>query len=279
MWPERPWSHGRPALAVRGSIGRAFRHLVCTFPRVDCQSCVRQNTCEVPAWFEPPGDRRGPRPWWIRADTSGEISSEAPLVWHLQWIGEAPRDSLVFETLLRMAAAGLGSDRIPHRLDLDQQVDGGHAPLVFHGVPTGRRIAPTTLADLLGPAPTDELVWELGPTRLRRRRRVIREPSVSDLLRAGMERVRGLCRTWCDGEPEPWPHAGEIGGFWLERGWSEASRYSRNGASQVDLSGATGVLRLSRDDVGPWWDLVSVIPVVQLGRATTAGLGVVRQRS
>jgi hypothetical protein len=134
---------------LRGAIGHALRRTVCAFgPEAPCPACPLRAVCPYPRIFEP-RIGEGEAPPVLKGLT------EAPRPYVFEPAGEArgfrPGDALGFDLVLlrqaaelhayalvaveRMAAAGLGEERIPFTLDEAQGWDGGRgtSPLAQGG--------------------------------------------------------------------------------------------------------------------------------------------------
>jgi hypothetical protein len=268
LTPAVPWRHDEPVLALRGALGDAMLHLLCTHSTPLCTSCLRRSSCMMPTWYDP--ERSGAsraRPFWIRA-TSGPEGAITPchpiqLVW--TFLGPLPRPTLPAEALSRAAAVGLGEERIPHSVHL-QWHDGER--WTERGSPQ-----PVPLSSLAGCPPEGPLLLQtVSRLRLRRDKQPIRHPSLSDVLQALILRVRELQRQLALPSAHTWP-APAPGHPAQSCRWQTGSRYSSRQQRPVDLSGAHAAWLLRPDEHTPFRDLLAAAPWLQLGAATTAGLG------
>lgn len=268
LTPREPWAHDEPALALRGALGLAVLHGACVRPAVDCPPCpVRP--CLAADWYDPGLRGAGERPFWLRAD-GGRFTDHRPLTFTWTFLGALPRPSLVVDAAHRAAQQGLGERRVPHVLRLESW-DGEAWRDTASVVP-----APAPLATLAVRIPPEGLLRLRTRSRLRLKRggSWLRHPSVSDLIEALVLRVRRLERA-LDLPPAPnWPAPGPFGAAAACR-WVRADRWSARQEQAVDLSGVEATWQVDAELVAPWRDLLAVLPALQLGSATTAGLGVI----
>ena len=269
--PERPWRHDEPALALRGALGAAVLHLACVHDPVACRACpVRP--CPAADWYDR-GLRGGGahRPFWLRARSGpdGRVDERSPL--RLTWTfeGELPRASLVLEAVHRAARVGLGAERIPHGVDLEWW-DGDGWRSAESSTPAA--VPLTTLARPL-PAEGPVVIRTVTRLRLKREGRVLRRPTVADLVEALVLRIRAMERRLGVSPAPAWP-APEPFGAPVRCAWATGGRWSRRQGEEVDLSGADAAWAVDAAEVAPWADLLAVARTLQLGAATTAGLGV-----
>lgn len=272
LHPERPWRHDEPALALRGALGAAVVHLACVREEVSCRSC-EVRPCPAADWYDP-GMRGGPahRPFWLRArgGPGGRLDENSPL--RLTWTfeGELPRASLVLEAVHRAARAGLGAERIRHSAELAWW-DGDGWRSAEESTP-----ASVPLTTLARPLPTTGAVVLRTVSRLRLKRagRPLRRPTVADLVEALVLRVRAMERRLGVTPAPAWP-APDAFGRPVRCTWMAGGRWSRRQGEEVDLSGAEAAWAVDVEEVAPWADLLAVARAIQLGAATTAGLGVI----
>jgi hypothetical protein len=275
--PEVPWRPGPElAVTVRGAFGLAVREVACVAGAGDCAACREEATCLVPGWFEGRGSDL--RPFVLRvAWPSGElVSRERPI--RVTWVffGEIPRPSLIQEALARMARVGLGPQRVPHRL--------AHAVAEGEGAPVALAVdgCPPIFPDAAPFARLVRLPAEVRGTRvdlvtrLSFGKRLSRpEPAPSDLVRAALGRVRALAQQQGVSLPKRWPDPGEAGGRWIELRHDAAQRWSGRQRREVWLDGWLGCAEFG-PEIAPFADLLAVAELAQLGRDTSAGLGVIQ---
>jgi len=268
--PNRAWTHTEPALALRGALGAAMVHLLCTQDRFACPPCLRKHTCLLPQWYDPgPLRPAAPRPFWLRcrAHPGGRVDPDRPLDATWTFAGPVPRPSLVEEALHVAAARGLGEERVPHDVEVDWRTPEG-----WSSAPAG----PVPLDALVDVPPPDARVVLRTVTRLRLRRdgRVLRAPALSEVVASAVQRLRALAPL-LGTVAHVWP-APEPGGPLLQARWEDGGRWSERQGRPVDLAGAQGAWLLEPGSWLPWRDVLAAAEVLQLGHGTSAGLGVVR---
>lgn len=194
----------------------------------------------------------------------------------MEWIliaDAVPKGRLLAEAWQRAAEAGLGPQRRPFKLR--QWV--GIAP---DGRPA-EKSGPWRLGQCAWPCENPQQtpcqVRFDSPLRLRRRGRLIEQPSLADLVVAAARRVSSFLSApelaaWRALEPEllelarqtpqqPW------------QGWRlDLTRYSARQRQELDLHGVCGSLALP-EGPGPLWPLLSAACWLHLGKGTVMGMG------
>lgn len=264
--PEAPWRlPADPALLLRATLGNALYGLCCVTEHQDCGICTLRERCEIPAWFEPGGS--APRPVLPMAITPGgaRVGPEAPWLARLWLLGVAPRPSLIPQAIVRLARAGLGRERVPHRV----------AHLTAHGaspvlvLEDERERAPM-------PAP-GRLLDHCATGRATRLETVTplcldtASPTVGDLVRAAIGRVRQQARAQGRVVERRWPEPDGLERPWDAARWVEDRRVSSKGGPH-DLSGWVGRITLDAS-LSPWADLLVACEVLGVGKNLSAGRG------
>jgi hypothetical protein len=275
--PQIPWRPGPElAVTVRGAFGLAVREVACVHPGGACADCPERGVCLVPAWFEGRGGDL--RPFALRvAWPTGELVDRArPIRATWTFLGPIPRPSLLVEALHRMARAGLGPLRVPHRV-AHAVAEGEGAPVELAGsgsVPVWPE--PVPLSRLVRiPAEARGARVDLVTRVSFGKRLEGREPAPADLVAAAMARARHVAQHQSVALPVRWPDPREAVGRWLYLRREGAQRWSGRQRQEVWLDGWIGAAEFGAE-IAPFADLMAFAEVVQIGRDTSAGLGVVQ---
>ena len=277
LTPDTPWSPG-PELGntLRGAFGAAVHDVACVRPGDRCAGCSECDVCLYSSWFE--AAVSGARPFALRvAWPNGELVSQArPIRLGLVFFGRVPRPGLVVEALHRMARAGLGPRRVPHR--------------ITHGLVEGEGAPVSLLSD--GPAP----IWP-EPRSLNRSLRGVghgvdvratlvtrvdfgkrvqdRRPTPADLLLLAKARVIDVARSLGVRVQLDIPRVEDAGGRWEHLHFERAWRRSTSQDRRMPMHGWVGSALYPADRIEPFRDLLAAAELLQVGGWTTAGLGVV----
>lgn len=296
---------------LRGAFGRAYRRTACVMDRVCRDECQRPRGCSYSILFETPlprdlrgrlGSQKAPHPFVMAPLTpGGPVGPGDLLAFRVHLFGHALRGLRGVVTALgRMAAFGLGRDRLPFRLH--EVWDGlpTEGPPVLLGTADTGLVCSPAVADLplLASLPPDGLSAAPDgyrvrlrfdtPVRLLQKGQLNERPDLSALLRALHRRLEALTLFHGEG-PDAWDDSssrpGEIGnGRTLAAAASKAvtlssdfkradwDRYSSRQRRKVRLTGALGDLCL--DHVSPLclsWLLAG--QWTHIGKATSCGLG------
>ena len=259
----------RPAVMLRGALGKAMFDVACVRPDRDCRACLHRLVCPVATWYDPArAGGSGLRPFAISSLPTRDldVDPDHPLLLRLGLATPPPRPSLLVEALTRAALAGLGPDRVPHRVR-SLQVLGEGAPVeVAGGGSAWPDPAPLARFIDLPAHPRAARVHLRSPLQLPSGRS---RPAPAAVLRAAMGRVRGVARLQGRRLSRWWP---DVPLRWGELSWEDGSRWSARQGERVPLLGGRGVLIV--DNAEPVADLLAAAEVLQIGKATTAGLGV-----
>lgn len=277
--PERRW-HLPPAAGVtlRGAFGQAFRAGVCREPdRPRCEGCARLDDCLVPGWYDPGLRGSGDvRPIALRVDDQGVVGPKRPFSVTLTVLGALPDPRALVSAVAAAAEAGLGADRVRHHV----------GPIAVHGAEpalvlpdrTAPWPAPASLADLLCP-PESACRCRVRfrtPFRWTKERPAEVEVSADTLFRVVLMRVRGVQRMLgLPALPRFEPPGPSVRVAHQAVRWFDGGRRSgRQEFAWVWLGGVLGEVELE-GDLAPLAPLLATAEVLQVGRATSAGLGVV----
>ena len=278
MFPVRPWRVPPYAgVTLRGAIGHAFRMRHCTEPdRPQCKGCPRLEDCVVPGWFDP--GLRGSsdaRPIALRVVRGGSVGLDRPIVIVLAVLGEVPAPARFLAAIRDAGASGLGGERVPHHAG-PIEVTGERRVLAEPGENIDWP-APARLSDLLDHPehPTRCVVRFRSPFRWSKERPSEVGISADLLFKAALARLRGAQRLL--GLPAH-PRFGSPGDVRVVRQdlrWFDGGRRSRRQEfNWVWLGGVVGRVMLE-GDLAALAPLLAAAEVLQLGRATSAGLGAI----
>lgn len=276
--PRQRWRISmRAGVSLRAALRRAFRRVVCVEPdRPRCQGCPElHHGCLLPNWVEPCfRGCREPSPIALRVNRRGQVGPSRPFTLTLTIVGEIPDVSVVAQTLAECGRIGLGRDRIPHYI----------GPIAVSGR-THELLLPGGVDGWPEPLPLSARIRY--PEQPRRCRIRLRSPlrwfngwPASDtvtpavLFHAALLRLRDIERSlgW---KSLPWfkPPGNEVVVTRYDIRWVERRRGSwGDDESGLWVDGAVGEVVLEGDltRLAPFLALGEVL---QLGRATSAGLG------
>ncbi len=261
------------AVGFRGALGAALMDILCVREHRACTRCDVATSCQVPGWFDP--GRLGssaPRPISIRSIDIDGTGSALSVVLVLHGIVE-DKDSFV-AALRRSGRQGFGKRRVSAALSQLIAWTGGPGTLVVDG---GRTVA--TLPDPSGvgrlvAGGSAEGVRLLSPLRVDRANT---RPTGALLVKSAIRRVRALAAWQGVSLDRRWPDPAELQDGRVELTRVDAARWSARQKARIDLSGWVGELEC--DGLEPFEDLLAVAEVLQVGRYTSVGLGVVEQLS
>jgi len=273
---DRPWDPPPDlGVTVRGALGKAVLDIACVRDDRQCPICDDRDRCVVPTWYDPARvGSHAARPFALRVDATPPAGTLQAVI---TWFGVVPRPSLVVQALVRAGRAGLGAERIRHRLDrLEVHGEEGPVWVIADRQEAASWPAPASLADLVDASePDDAVVVDLASRlRLRRDRQ---PPEAAELISAGIGRVRQLARLAGAKIDRWWPEPGAVQGAWVDRRFEKASRWSQRQGDRIDLSGWQGTLALGAE-AHAFTDLLVALEVLQIGHGTSAGMGAIRLR-
>lgn len=256
---------------MRGCLGAALMTLACVRDDADCSLCSRLDGCSIPTWFDPGrGPLGGLRPLALRS-----VTHDAQGL-HVTWtlLSPPPDPELFLASLFRMGIAGFGRDRVSYPLS-ELVAWGARGPVVV--VAGGQRQAslppPPRLRQLVDELPDDAVVVLETPLKLDAQ---ASKPDLQALIRAGIRRVRGVAALQGVRVEQRWDLPVHDAHWDIER--REGARRSKRQGRQLDLSGWVGQARLSAEQMQRYGGLVAALAVLQVGRDTSCGLGVVEVR-
>ena len=236
---DEPWESDRPGVALRGALLASLLAVQCVRDK-ECGPCDLRASCAFPSFWRPLGNeltRWWTRPWLEPGQTTVRFG--------LGFVGTLPEPHAFASALQRTCRAGLGPDRIPHRMQAVHVFGEGGETLWIDGERTvGTFPGPARLAELVRPRPlSEEVTVRLDTPYLGRK-----APRPADWIQAAIGRVRGLARSvdrrldvrW------PTPPAG-LGEARLQR--RVASRRPRSQPGRQDLSGFVGTLHFSAEEI------------------------------
>lgn len=276
--PEAPWTlPAEPETLLRGVLGSAVFELLCVRPHRRCTACDLRLRCEIPSWYDP--GRVGadqPRPLLPRTSLGPGEGVGPGRPWRASWLalGEIPRSSVLVEAIVRLGRLGLGEARVPHRLArLSVQGAGPAVPVIVEDRETGAGWpAPGALRAFVQ-LPADPAGLELRvvrPTRWKGADRR-RAPTIGDLVRAALGRVRQVAREQGRSLDAWWDDPCDLDQPWATAHWVQSTRQNSRG-DQHRLSGWVGTLRCG-PEIAPWADLLAAAEVLALGQHLSFGLG------
>jgi hypothetical protein len=286
---------------LRGAFGHALRHAACAMgPEQACADCRLRRSCVYTRLFEtflegePTPFLRGipspPRPYVFEP---GFLAGPADREEGRRF---APGDALPFDLLLfgqaldlwayallaveRMAPAGLGSRRVPFRLDRveAQTPEGDFRPIFADGRPQGpEELSPCTPSAAPLPAAGVALRF-LTPTRLRTRGRLSEEAGFRPLVFALLRRTLEIAAIHVPGAEVDWalrPLLDAADGVRVVASdlvWQDGERWSNRQQAGVPLGGFVGKIELE-GDLAPFAALLRTAEVIHVGKGATFGLG------
>lgn len=272
--PRRPWRLPRwPGVVVRTVIGRAFRAATCLEPGLRCRDCPHRDTCPMPAWYAPGlVGRPAVRPVVLAVDAppGGTVRPERPWVLRLAVLGAGPVQDVV-DAVFEAARGEPGGLRVPHHVAPAWGVtEGGPVlrDLRLDPVPE-----PLPLRRLLGPAlpAAGRLRLRLrSPYRWSKQPRPSFPPTLRDLQRGMVARVRAVARSFGLAVPEAPPEPGPDTRLATADLREVRGRPLRRGGGW--LGGAVGEV-VVEGDLRPFAGIARLAEVLGAGHNTSAGLG------
>jgi hypothetical protein len=285
---EAPMDTGRfgVAVGIRGAFELALSEIACVMPSRACHGCAHAAACPVPSWLSPGlgSHPSAPRPYALR--TLDVSATRVAAEW--VFFGEIPERSSVSQAFRRMARRGLGANRVAARLALVEAL-GAHGPVVLWEDDVERAPVPSSgvLPQFARPEGDEAILRFVSPVQLQPPGDAPEAPTAAAILARTIERLRSLCRATGTPAPPRWPEIPAELGAWQQVRFRPGFRWSERSAASVrarrraterdghiDLSGWEGTLVFDRT-AGPWADVVAAAEVLQVGRHTTEGLGVV----
>lgn len=274
-------------ITLRGALGFSLKQTVCHINHRNCDICVLRERCPFPAIFDgvPPADRtfmrkysHVPQPFVIKTERIDVDSISHLQTWTVRLFGPyADLYPYVVAAIERMCVTGLGRDRTPVEL---LQLTDGHNTIYQPGDtqiqrPTIREGWP----DWSPPSQPGTLEMHLhSPLNLRIAGRDTEQPTLADLTRAAVRRLRILMAFYGDQSIElPDPscaiadaEAAEPAGH--ETQWWQARRYSNRQKRSMNIGGLVGTFRfrLKGTAMLPWF---SAMQICSLGKHTSFGFG------
>ena len=289
LLPQHPWRLSPFVGAhLRDALGVAFRRLHCADLDLPCQRCPSAATCPVPGWFEPGLLGSGlTRPFAMRVLGGPRVGPRKPFSLLFTLVGRPPDPDALLEAIADAAAQGLGPRGIPHLVG-PAWVEGVESTFCEAGR-DNHWPEPAPLADFLSlpPAPRglelelqSPLRWRRSPARAPipapwSRQQILEFPH---LVQLALDRLRALQRSLEVPEVGRWPTpGGQVRVSQRHTRWLDHTHFSPRQRQGVELGGMVGQLMM-QGDLEPWAPLLAAGQVLQLGRGTSAGLGVVALR-
>lgn len=103
----------------------------------------------------------------------------------------------------------------------------------------------------------------------------MKRPTMGDVVEGLVLRVRGIERALGLPPAPTWPAPGRLGPP-VHCHFARAARWSQRQGQHADLSGVDAAWVVDAAELAPWADLLATLPALQLGSATSAGLGVLK---
>lgn len=273
---------------LRGAFGYALRKIVCAIPGGECSKCLLGTRCAFPVVFEgrPPTNRSFmtkypsiPQPFVLRVPLSEprQVEAGSESSFGIRLFGPAIEFyPYVVLTVIRMGEMGLGRDRLKYQVltvcDGVNQLffPAELKPPMVHALFEGK-------ANHAEPRRRVRLTFET-PLRLQTGGQLNRSPSVSDLIRAAIRRVRVLSHFYSENEIVPaamselMTAAANTSLMEQRTRWHEIPRRSTRQGVEMKLSGTVGHMEMMLPDgrLIPW---LRAACICHLGKATSFGYG------
>jgi hypothetical protein len=278
---------------LRGAFGHALRRTVCAMgPEQPCDSCRLRRACVYTRIFEtfieetPPPFLRGlsssPRPYVFEpAEETRDFAPGDPLSFDLLLLGQAAELQAYAQLAVeRMAAAGLGSRRVPFALSRVRALapDGS-----WHTVfADGRAHGPAALLPCLPPRGgldgTRATIRLLTPLRIKSRDGLATAVNFRNLVFAALRRVLELAHFHVPGAAIDWSfrslldRASAIRVTASNLAWHDWERYSNRQQTKMVFGGLLGTLDVE-GDLAPFVPLLRAAEILHVGKGATFGLG------
>lgn len=266
-------------LTLRSAFGAAFSRTACARPPRDCGRCDLTASCLIPNWFERPVHQgHGSRIYALRTDAGPDMAPGRPLRLQLTLLGPVPDPQLVLDALRDLAATGIGEARTRLRIRA-LRVLGPDGPVEV--LRDDRPHQPWPPSPSVGQAarwpafrPVAARVHLRTPTQLDEPGPRPVPPTPHDLLLRMIHRVHRVAELQ-DVRVARWPDPAPGLGSWEWLEWAERSRWTQRQNKPIDLSGWVGAA-IYGEGVTDFVELLAVAELLQVGRHTTTGAGVLK---
>lgn len=279
---------------LRGAFGHALRNAVCVIgPDQPCESCLLRQSCYYTKLFEPfaegppPAFLRGlpitPRPYIFEpASDARHLDPGDPLEFDLLLFGQAT-DLQLYALLAveRMAACGLGRNRVPFRLEraLARTPDGAWRAVLEEGRMRGRGSTRPSFPSTNGVEGPRATLRFLTPTRLRVEDDHVETTSFPELVDSMIRRFLEVACFHVPGaavsEESFAPlleKARDVRVVSSSLRWHDWERYNARQKTLMNMGGFMGTVEIE-GDLTPFAPLLRAAEILHLGRGTPFGLG------
>ncbi len=288
----------------RGAFGNAFKRVVCTLKKVDCNDCILKTKCIYAYVFETsPINNHAimgmnkyyniPHPFVIEPpqDTKRTYTPEEKLSLNLILIGKAsdylPYFIYTFEELGKI---GIGRRKGKYRLlkvDSEGKTTYSHQDKIIRNVGIERLYIPDYI-DFTSQKPnmnesqqegiTDIILRFLTPVRIKYGRSLTAKLEFHILLRALLRRLCLLHYFHCCMKEPSWDHRqiiSEAEKVTIERDqleWYDWERYSSRQDVRMKMGGLIGEIKY-KGNIKPFKPILEAGEILHVGKNTSFGLG------
>ncbi len=277
-----------PGSAWRGLLGHGLRKVACVVRRPSCDGCPLLESCVYNRVFESRVTSDGryqlrPHPFVLDVDAASDT------------LQLNPGDSLGF----RITLFDPVRDALPyliHGLSVAGSlgIGAGHGTFSLRGVDYavelkengwrpiwsddgGEIVAHDSDTRQIPAQPGIVTIRFLTPFRLKERGRLVgpREFGAEHLLRALWRRARDVSRFYGDPSAVPLPREKPDGMTIIhkELRWHDWRRYSSRQKEAMNMGGVVGSFSIADERLAQWWPLIWYGQWLQVGKATSMGLG------
>jgi hypothetical protein len=283
-----------PGAVLRGAFGAALRQVCCPTLDGTCGECAVREACAYLYLFETPtppdADRlrsadHVPHPFVLRPweGTRRRIARGEVVELELLLVGRASGylPHLVV-ALGRMAALGLGRDRVPLVMSGIDQLglfDSTRREALFDEARQLAAPREETILDALPASPVGELTLELvTPTHIVSDGRPLEHLELRPLARALLRRMSSLAAFHCGAPLEVdyrglADRAGSVRVAEDQTRFQRASRYSSRQGRRVPLEGVVGRIVYQGDALDDLVPLLALGEALHVGKGTALGMG------
>jgi hypothetical protein len=262
-----------PTTALHGALGHALRHIACLAPdRKDCQGCPHVPLCPYAVLFEPRPGPKAPTGVTNRAPPPLAMAPEQPAV------GRDPTELAAGESLdVRLTLVGSAGQHVALVTAAFRKAGARGVGIPVDGPPRPRPPLALAGVDALppndGPPPSDGLLRLAftTPVRLKSDGKISASPTADVLFGAMRRRADTLARIYGGGALDL-PPAPPFRIVASDLRQLSVRRYSARQRTRIDMPGQVGTVDLE-GDFSSVWPLIRFAERVQIGKATTFGLG------
>lgn len=277
--------------ALRGCMAMAFRNMVCTFNKQECNGCPVQRTCLYPALFETPLSadsqtikrlRDIPHPIIVEPPLQHAIffQRDTELSFDVILLGNAiDKVPYLIFAVNEMAEMGLGTKRLPFHLVNVKTSFGTSIYDAVSGKITGAPVLETLEESINKFDPSNAVtLYCMTPLRIKDQGKLSGRFDTDAFFKSACRRVWAILvyhhnvatdqinfHLLFENEPLP-----TVVSQSLE--WCDLERYSNRQKTKMKIGGLVGTITLN-GNLTPWWPILLAAVTCHVGKSTIMGLG------